>query len=80
MDIGCHRIGLWILTYDIGKEGNRTLVKQFTVTVLDVNESTLPVVEPEPFDFNATLLEIRKFSLQVLWLDTFIELVEMKIS
>ena len=42
----------------LGREGNRTLVKQFTVTVLDVNESTLPVVEPEPFDFNATLLEI----------------------
>ena len=33
---------------------SRTLVKQFTVTVLDVNESTLPVVEPAPFDFNAS--------------------------
>ena len=42
----------------LGREGNRTLVKQFTVTVLDVNESTLPVVEPAPFDFNASVLTV----------------------
>ena len=34
------------------------MVKQFTVTVLDVNESTPPVVEPAPFDFNASVLSV----------------------
>ena len=35
----------------LGRKGNRTLVKQFTINVLDVDESTPPVVEPAPFDF-----------------------------
>ena len=37
-----------------GTEGNRTLVNQYVVSVLDVNETLPPVVQPDPFEFNAT--------------------------
>ena len=37
-----------------GTEGNRTLVNQYVVSILDVNESVPPVVQPDPFEFNAT--------------------------
>jgi hypothetical protein len=33
-------------------------VKQFTVTILDANESETPVNEPDPFEFNATVLSV----------------------
>ena len=42
----------------LGTEGNRTLVKQFTVAILDVNESDTPVDESDPFEFNATVLSV----------------------
>ena len=34
----------------------RTQVNQYVVNILDVNESVPPVVQPDPFEFNATVL------------------------
>ena len=42
----------------LGTEGNRTLVKEFTVSIIDVNETEPPVEEPDPFEFNATVLSV----------------------
>ena len=53
-------------------KGRRTLVKQFTVTVLDVNESTPPVVEPA-FDFNASVLTVYEDAEVELKLDMYTE-------
>ena len=41
-----------------GTEGNRTQVHQFIVSILDVDESEPPISEPDPFEFNATILEV----------------------
>jgi hypothetical protein len=41
-----------------GTEGNRTQVHQFIVSILDVNESELPISEPDPFEFTTTVLSV----------------------
>ena len=46
-----------------GTEGNRTLVNQYVVSILDVNESVPPVVQPDPFEFNATALSVSEDAL-----------------
>ena len=46
-----------------GTEGNRTLVNQYVVSILDVNESQPPVVQPDPFEFNATALSVSEDAL-----------------
>ena len=46
-----------------GTEGNRTSVNQYVVSILDVNESVPPVVQPDPFEFNATALSVSEDAL-----------------
>ena len=38
-------------------------VNQYVVSVLDVNETLPPVVQPDPFEFNATALSVSEDAL-----------------
>ena len=42
----------------LGTEGNRSLIQNFTVYILDVDESKPPDTQPDPLSFDATTLRI----------------------